>query len=147
MHILIRLIILFIFIFSLLMLNIPNINPTNRIMMKLYIFMGIFIFEFVVRIIITIFHRCLIDIRKIIKNSLQIALIAVVAYSIYNDLVSLSKPLIMKHNDTNIQIFIITSMVVIFIAIGYFLETILTNISPGVNDCLNTIYRQGSKSI
>lgn len=140
MHVLIHIIVLFIFVLILLMVNIPKIDPNSHIRMKLYIFIGVFVFEFVIRTIFTIFRRCLIDINKIVKNSLQIALIAVVAYSIYNDLVFASNSFIVKYDDSYVRNLIIALIIVIFIILGYLLEIILTNTSPKMNDCLNTIY-------
>ncbi|XWV26500.1 putative orfan [Tupanvirus soda lake] len=140
MHIFIHLIILFIFVFALLMLNIPQIERNNYIMMKLYIFVGIFIFEFIVTIILMLFRKCVIDVGKIAKSSLESALVAVVAYSIYNDLVWNSNPLVEGHDTETIQNLAITVIITAFIAFGYFLEVIFTDKVPGMNDCLNTIY-------
>jgi len=124
------------------MLNIPQIGDNNYIKMKLYIFTGIFIFEFMVTLITMIYKRCLINIGKIAQSSLQSALIAVVAYSIYNDLIWQSNPLVAGHNDKNMQKLAITIIITAFIALGYFIEIALTSTIPGANDCLNTIYPQ-----
>jgi hypothetical protein len=140
MHIFIHLIILFIYVFVLLTLNIPQIAHDDYIKMKLYIFVGIFIFEFIVTIILTLLKRCLINVGKIARNSLQSALIAVVAYSIYNDLVWSKNSLVTGQENSKRENFTITVMITTFIALGYFLEIILTDHIPGINDCLNTIY-------
>jgi hypothetical protein len=141
MHLFIHLIILFIFVFVLLMLNIPQIAENSYIKMKLYIFVGIFIFEFIVTIIMTLYKKCIIDIGKIAKNSLQIALIAVVAYSICNDLEWNDNPLIANH-DLTAKNLAITVVITAFIVFGYFIEMIFTNGAPHINDCINNIYQK-----
>ena len=140
MNIFIHLVTLFIFVYILLMLNIPHIDSNNHIMMKLYIFAGIFIFELVVALITTMYRKCIINIGKIFRNSLLAALIGVVAYSIYNDLVWKNSSLTAKHENAKIRNLIITILITAFIAIVYFMEIAVTNKTPGINDCLNNIY-------
>lgn len=142
MHIFIHLVILFIFVFALLMINIPHIAYNEYIKFKLYIFVGIFIFEFIVNIVTAIFKRCLINISRIARNSLQSALIAVIAYSIYNDLVWSESPLLAGQDTNLIKNLTITVMIIAFIALGYFIEIAFTDRIPGINDCLNTIYQK-----
>lgn len=144
MHIIIRLIILFIFVFVLLMLNIPQISENNFIMMKLYIFVGIFIFEFIVTVLISYFKRQLFDVGKIAKNSLLSALVATVAYSIYNDITwynaeQSSSGQFVK-GTRSVQNLTISVIITAFMAINYFLDSVFANESPQINDCLNKIY-------
>ena len=141
MRILVHIIILFIFVYVLLMINIPQIAQNDYIKMKIYIFGGIFIFEFIVALITTIFKKCLINIGKIIKNSLLTALICTIGYSIYNDLAWKSNPLVINQT-TNVQNLTISIIIILFIIFGYFIEILLNNHVPGINDCLNTIYPQ-----
>lgn len=140
MYILAHLIIIFIFVFTLLMINIPHIERNNYIMMKLYLFVGIFIFEFIIGIITTLIRRCIIDISKITRSSLQTALVAVVAYSIYNDLEWSANPFIASLNTPVKQNLAISVIIIAFVTIGYFIEMIFTSNVPGINDCLNNIY-------
>jgi hypothetical protein len=140
MHIFIRLVILFIFVFALMMLNIPQIECDNFLKYKLYIFCGIFMFEFIIDIFLAIYKKCIIDINKIIINSLQSALIATVAYAVYNDLIWMSSPLIKGQDTILTQNLGISVIITLFMALGYFFEMIFVDITPGMNDCLNTIY-------
>lgn len=140
MYIFINLIFLFIFVFVLLMINIPQIQHDENIKFKLYIFVGIFIFEFIFQLITIIYKSCVIDIGKIAKNSLQSALIAVIGYSIYTDLILSSSPIIPNQDSDKMKNFTITVLITVFIALGYFIDIAFTNTIPGVNDCLNKIY-------
>ena len=101
---------------------------------------AIFVFEFIVTLIITLFKKCIINIGRIARDSLQSALIAVVGYSIYNDLQWSSSPLVEGHDKPNVQNLAITVIITAFIAFGYFIEIIFTDKVPGMNDCLNNIY-------
>jgi len=81
----IRLIILFVFVFALLMLNIPQLAENDHLSYKLYIFCGVFLFEFIVLTFKLIYHKQVIDIGKIVKESFQSSLLAVIGYSIWTD--------------------------------------------------------------
>lgn len=140
MHIFIHIVILFIYVYVLLLLNIPQIALDDNIKFKLYIFGGIFLFEFIVNLIITVYKKCIVDIGRIVKNSLYTALVATVAYSVYNDLVWTSSSLIMDQTNKHVRNMTITVIITAFIALGYFMEIALTDQIPGLNDCINTIY-------
>lgn len=141
MHLFIHLIMLFIFVYVLLLLNIPQIEENSYIKMKLYLFFGVFMFEFIVNIIIALFQRCVINISKISRNSLFSALVAVVGYSIYNDLIWSSNPLINDQASNTTKKLTITTIIIAFISLGYFIDIMFSNNVPGINDCLNNIYR------
>ena len=130
---LIHLIILFIYVFALLTLNIPQIATDQYLKTKLYIFGGVFLFEFVVTLIVTIYKKCLVDVARIAKASLLAALVATVGYSIYTDIFTIEKPFA---QNLSIAIVITAS-----VAIGYLVDGLLTSASPGLNDCLNNIYQ------
>ena len=142
MQLLIHLIVLFIFVFALLMINLPKIQPNQHLRMKLYIFIGIFIFEFIVSFVTAIYKKCIINIGKIIRDSLLVAMISIVAYSLYTDLVFSQNPLVTKYNNQKSQTLLITIVITIFISIAYFIDAVLLNKSPGINDCINRIYQQ-----
>jgi len=133
MHDIIHSVVLFIFVLVLLMLNIPKIAQNDHIKFKLYLFIGISIFEFIVELMITLHHKQLVNIGKMIKNSLVVALVAVVAYSIYTDLSS--------NDDTIVRNLKISIIIIIFIVAARLFDKIILLISPKMNDCLNTIYK------
>jgi hypothetical protein len=141
MNIFIHLLILFIFIFALLMMNIPQIAEDQYIQQKIYIFFGIFIFEFIVSIFITIQRKCVIKLSVAAKSSLQSALVAVVAYSIYNDLDRTGNEWITSYKTDQQRGLVISVMITLFITAGYFLEMLFTDVGPKANDCLNGLYK------
>lgn len=122
------------------MLNIPGLENDDFIKQKLYIFTGVFMFEFIVSLISTVASQCIVDLGKIAKNSLLTALLATIAYSVYNDLIWSSNPWIADLNDSSTQNLAIAVLIIVFIAMGYFIDMLFTGISPNMNDCINTIY-------
>src|ERR1700733_166819 len=108
MNVIIHLLILFIFIVTILILNIPKINEKNNISMKIYIFISIFLFEFFVDIFNTVTKKCVINLNKITRASLQAALIAVVAYSIYIDVLQSSNSFVTHFNSNKSRKMIFT---------------------------------------
>jgi len=132
-----ELIVTFIFVFALLMLNFPQLQHDEIIKQKMYLFTSIFIFNLVGSLSISFFQRKIINIRKILKNSFQTGLLAVIGYSIYRDL-----------EDTpvdNIATNLKTSLIIIvFVATGSVFEWLVTNKNADINDCLNLIYKQKS---
>lgn len=132
---LIKFIILFVFVFALLSINIPQYGKCNFIKVKLYIFCGVCLFELFYNICINIRQKKLIDSSQITKNSLQSGLVAVVAYSIYTDL-SCNQNL----NTPTKKNLAISSIVVLGIGLNYFAEKFFSKLSPKINDRLNIIY-------
>lgn len=140
MNILIHIVITFIFVFVLLMLNIPHLQQDAFLKYKLYIFTGVFIFEFCVGIFTAIYKKCIINIGLIVRESLQSALIATLAYGIFNDLVWSSSPLIRGTNTKFKRNLYMTVVITLFVTLGYFFDIVLSSVSPKANDCLNTVY-------
>jgi len=136
----IKFIILFVFVFALLSFNIPQLAPSDFIKFKMYIFCGIFLFELISDILTKLYHQQIIDLVQIIKSSLQSGLVAVVAYGMYNDLAHGSCPLADTIDTNNKDNLIISIIIIIGIGINYFIERIFLNLSPKINDRLNTIY-------
>jgi hypothetical protein len=203
-----RLIILFVFVFALLLLNIPQLNESDYPSQKLYIFSGVFIFEFVTITFLSIYHRRVIDIGKIVKESFLSALLAAVGYSVWTDFQvpesSAQSPKIIPvptlptsvelnipqepHNfygqhhpynqsdpnstqvlsqlnqipsiapnlnqtnvrtSDNISIFNnlkLTTLIIMFISVGYLVDSVFKETRSSINDCLNMIYKIDSIS-
>ena len=139
-----RLIILFIFVLVLLILNIPQAQKNNLLIIKLYIFIGIFIFEFVTSLLISFTNKQLFNTNKVAKDSLLSSLVAVVAYSIYNDMTVFNNCIDSEYNTISNNI-AISAIIVFFMIIKYFLEYIFINESPHINDHLNNIYFSQNK--
>jgi len=85
MQLYVKLIILFIFVYALLLLNILQISDKNIIGKKMYLFVGLFTFEFIISGLAAFYNKTMIDAKKNIKNSLETALIGTLSYSIYLD--------------------------------------------------------------
>lgn len=134
---LIELIITFIFVFALLMLNFPQLQHEEIIKQKIYLFVSIFIFNLIGSLSILFFQGKIIDIRKILKNSLQTGLLAVVGYSIYRDLED--------DPTSNIVTNLKASLIIIaLVATGDVFEWLITNKNADINDCLNLLYKEKS---
>lgn len=81
---------LFIYLFSLFYFGIPNINNDNYLKHKLIIFINIFIFNYVIQLIKKIKNNCIVDPLELLYNSLYIGLVAIIGYTIYVDVITMS---------------------------------------------------------
>jgi len=145
MNIIIHLIIVFVFIFALLMLNIPQIQHDNHLQQKLYIFCGVFILDFIIALFIAIHRKQVINFGKIIRESLLSGVIAVSGYSVYTDLVWNGNSWVSGEQSVYQENINITIIVTAFLAAGYLFNMLVDHLSPTMNDCLNTIYRNKTK--
>lgn len=125
------------------MINIGNLQSDQHILMKVYIFIGVFMLESIIALFSTLYKQCIVDVGKIIKDSLLSALVAVVAYSIYNDMISTSS----IYDNTYLQNLIISITIIILIGLSYLIDYLLNKHLPKINDCLNMIYsgKSGTK--
>lgn len=138
MHLLIHILIIFIFVLALLFLNFPKLQDDDYLKQKLYIFCGLFILEFILSLVTTIYQKCIIDIGKIVRESFQSALLGVVGYAIYTDLVW--KGVSWTKDQTYIvKKLTLSILITALVSGGYLINSFF---SPGLNDCLNTIYQQ-----
>lgn len=118
MQIYIKLIILFIFTLTLLILNLPQLSDNDLFKRKIYIFCGLFIFEFVVSVLESFYKKMILNTKQIIKSSLETALLGVISYSLYTDL-SDSTTMDMKQN------IIISASITGGVTVGYLINKIL----------------------
>lgn len=114
-------IILFIFVLSLLLVNLPRLGPEDSLYQKIYIFVGVFLFEIAFEIGAAIYRKCIIDLRAICISSLITALIAVVGLAVYDDF---AKNKWKFESDTK-QKLVITSIITIFVIFKQFFYVIL----------------------
>ena len=80
-----------VFIFGLILslLNFAiNLDNRDYIKDKFIIFFSIFLFQIIIMVISCIINKCVINMYKILNDSLNIALISVIGYSVYHDLVN-----------------------------------------------------------
>ena len=142
MYFLLHFIILAIYVYVVLLMNFPNIRYDNFIMAKLYVFGSIFLFELIIGIIRKIYNRCTVDLGQICKESLQTALFAAIAYSIYTDLVLMSNSYVSKYNTETSERLARTVLIVIFVMLSYLLDNLFTSRMAKANDCLNLLYNK-----
>lgn len=76
---------LFVFVFVLLSVKLPNIQSDNYIKHKFILFITIFTFNFLLDLIKQIKKGCKINIYDISLRSLLVGLLSILAYSVYMD--------------------------------------------------------------
>jgi hypothetical protein len=136
----IKLIILFIYVLALMSFNLLRLSDNDFIRIKIYIFSGIFLFEFILDICIKLYKQQIIDLVQITKNSLESALVATLAYCIYSDMVCMNYSFVDNLDTSNKQNLFVTSLITFAIAISYLINSFFATISPKINDRLNVIY-------
>lgn len=142
MYILLHFIILGIYVYVILLMNFPKIRYDDFIMTKLYVFGSVFIFELTIGIIRKIYNRCTIDLGQICKESLQSALFAAIAYTVYTDLVLMSSSYVSKYNTEQSERLARTVLIVAFVMLSYLLDNLFTSRMAKANDCLNILYNK-----
>lgn len=80
-------IVLFIFILVLMYLGYPEINNTNYLKQESIIFINIFWFYFIYQLLKKLKYNCSLIFNEFFMDCLQIAIYAIVGYSIYVDLI------------------------------------------------------------
>lgn len=118
MNIFINILFLFIYLYSLFFFQIPNLNDNNPILNKFFIFISVFVFQFSLTIIEKIKKKCKINMKDLITESLYSGFLAVIGYSIYNDLIFMniidSSSVIVSNKKINY--FYVTLIITLFIS-------------------------------
>lgn len=133
-------ILVFIFMTILVSYNIPSIPRRSLIQFKIYLFVGIFLFEFVSNILIKLYRREIVDTERIVKQGIQSGLLGVVAYSIYNDIQIEQAKLALPDDSINQENLVLGLFLTIGIMIGYGLDSFLMTLCPDLNDRLDKVY-------
>lgn len=112
---------LFAYIIVLLYFKLPDVINNNYLTHKLYLFVAIFAYHYVISLIKKIKHNCKINANIILKHSLTMSLYAILGYSIYVDLLFMdwSKDYFGDINEVNPikRYFVITLIIVTFITL------------------------------
>lgn len=87
MNITTNLLFTFCFILLVLFCKIINIDDKNYILHKLIIFVLLFIYQYVILLISKFKDNCQMIYKEIFKQSMETAIVGIIGYSIYNDLV------------------------------------------------------------
>lgn len=84
-------------------------------------------------------NKQIIDFGSVINKSVQVGLVSVVAYSIYNDLIFGTDPLLAGVDSPTKRNLAISLMICFFVWAIYFMDDVTTCLSPSVDHRLNTI--------
>jgi hypothetical protein len=76
---------LFVFVFTMLYFDLPNISDGHPILQKFYLFVSICLFYFVVQLIKKIKNKCNIEPYALFQQSVMTGIICILGYSIYVD--------------------------------------------------------------
>lgn len=130
---------LFVYIFAMLYLEMPNINGTDYPIHKLYMFISIFSYYFIVQIIKKIKNKCPIDALAIIQDCLIVSLFCVLGYSIYVDLKywNYTKDIMTTFNGddftTIIKKYVMVAIIIVsFVTMVQFIKILFTG---SLNEC------------
>lgn len=118
MNVLLNFLIIFIFILLILALKLPNIGTNNVIMNKVYLYLGIFLLQVVVLTMDNINNKCKMTTRDILREASRNALVTVIGYSLYIDV--LFSPLLRERYSRFIEIPNKNMFFVAFIISGFF---------------------------
>lgn len=86
MNVLLNFVIIFMFIMIVLLLKLPYLGTQNIIVNKFYLFAGIFLLQTIVLTFDKVNQKCKVKTGDILREASKTALLAVVGYSIYIDI-------------------------------------------------------------
>jgi hypothetical protein len=124
MNVLFNLIFLFIYIYISLIIGIPG-TGSNIIINKLILFIGIFIYQFIIGFMSNIYKKH--SLKKILKISFSNSLLSIIGYSLYIDLLFMNfiSPKYINNQFTNSAI--ITIFIISTIATSKIINLIINN--------------------
>lgn len=126
----------FIFMFLSLIIGVPGSSENNLLKNKLLLFCGFFVFQIVVNSITNTQKRCNSNISNLFNDSLFVALLSIIGYSIYIDLVTMksTQNLVFPYlQNSHLSSLLITGIVVSFI----FLVKVFQIVFIGKEECNN----------
>lgn len=134
MYNIIYLIILFIFILSILLLNLPKLESTDYLYQKLYIFVSVFFFQVIIGLADSIYRGCAVDLKKLGQNALIDSLIAVIGLAIYQDMMNSDHKWTNYISSPTHEKLMITIIIVFFITTKKFLFMLFENNTQCINN-------------
>ncbi len=130
MNIITNTLLLFVFIYISLIIGVPGLEHANLIKDKIFLFCGIFIFQLLLKSIYKMRNKCKnIDIKSIIQESFFVAMLSVIGFSLYIDLLNMenTRPYIVSFiGNPNSHSFIISSIICSFILTSLVFNIIIT---------------------
>lgn len=124
----------FIFMFISLLIGVPGSSGSNLLKNKLLLFSGFFVFQVVINSVTNTQSKCRPKVSNIFNDSFFVALLSIIGYSIYIDLVTMksTQNLITPYLQNNhLSSLLITAVVVSFI----FLIKVLQIVFIGREEC------------
>jgi len=119
---------LYLFVFALLYLKIPNVETDNYITHKILLFLGILIFDFALQLIKRIRSSCIVKTDEVFSESIKTALYGIIGYSLYIDttIMTSTKDYLMNYNCSyNQKIAIITVFIITIISLAKLMDVII----------------------
>ena len=141
MNIFTELLFLFIYIITILYFRLPDVvDNDNYLLHKLYLFLAIFGFYYVIRTIRKIRNSCKVNPHLVLYESLQMALLCILGYSIFIDLKfmdwSQSYFVGIDIANRNKKYVVIASIIIIIVAV---IELVGMLFKGEREDCINVI--------
>jgi hypothetical protein len=132
MHIIVNILLLFVFLTALFYFKIPDLENDNFIQHKFIIFFSLFCLQFVILLLAKIVGKCKIDIKEISISSLTIAVTGIVGYSLYNDLMFTGNA-VNLFGDEKFQYLNVSIILILFITAIKILQLLFNN---KTDDCV-----------
>ena len=124
MNILFNLLFLFVYIFISLIIGVPG-TGNNILKNKLFLFCGIFLYQFIVEFMVKFSKNESIVFNNILKKSLYNAGISIFGYSIYIDLITMKY--LTKIDNTFTKSAVISCIIILSIGLSKVFEIIIFN--------------------
>lgn len=140
MILLLNLILLFIVIYFVFYIDQDCMNSEPSLEKKFFLFLVIFVFELGYGVAVSRIRKCVVDINKLIRISMLIALFSLTGISIWQDFKTYNTFHIGEITEAGPKDVILTGMIVLSIAILFALNSLFFEISPTFESCLHDVY-------
>lgn len=129
MNIIKNVLLIFVFLFVSIVIGIPGIETNNLIKSKIYLFGGVMIFQLLLKSMYKLRYRCKTNLKSLINDSIITAILCVVGFSIFVDLINMegTRDMIVPYlENKNTQALIISSIISSFVLSAKVVEIIIT---------------------
>jgi hypothetical protein len=135
MNILANILLLFIFVYLATYIGVPGTSKNSYIKNKIFLFGGIFIFQLVINLIIKLNNENGTksdDVKQVVRDSVNSGILAIVGYSIYNDLTIMDKTkekMIQYINNRHLNSVVLSMIITSIIAFSKTIELLVQSIN------------------
>jgi membrane protease YdiL (CAAX protease family) len=129
MNVLKNILLLFVFIFVSIVIGVPGLEANNLIKSKIYLFGGVMIFQLLLKSMYKLRYKCKTDLKTLINEAIITAILSVVGFSIFIDLINMesTRDMIVPYlENKNTQSLIIASIISMFVLASKIIEIIIT---------------------